>query len=279
MANYVISDIHGALDVLNALMQKAGIDLAGGDRLWLLGDYVDWNRQSMETLLYVMDLTEGPYKDRVTCLIGNHEEMFLHTIHEYQEAPEEDKDKILSASMANWVQRNAGIVTWLSFLKMSEQEQERVRLWLEALPLSAEVQLEDGRLYLLGHAYPYFYDMDHFPENAAAEREDTVWRRLLLHEDPFAEYRGDKKYTAFICGHTITNNYYREVRGDNTWKGRKPIFRLRNTIFRAEKFIDIDCGAKLFLLKGHENNNARAEAARAQLACLRLEDMKVFYAR
>ena len=214
MALYAISDVHGALDTLKKLMNKAGIDLAS-DELFLLGDYVDWGRQSLETLLYVMELSEGPHREHVHCLLGNHEEMFLQTIREYRNSPGTQKDTILSGSMFNWLHRNAGIGTWIPYLDLEQEEQDRIFRWLEALPLSAEAQLPDGRVYLLGHAYPYFYDMDHFPEDAEAERSDTVWRRLLPHEDPFAGYRGTRRYESFICGHTITDHYHRQAAGES----------------------------------------------------------------
>ncbi len=276
MAHYVISDIHGALDTLKKLMRRAGICLEE-DELYLLGDYVDWGTQSMETLLYVMELSEGPHADHVHCLLGNHEEMFLQTIREHRACPEDRRESVLSGAMFNWLHRNSGIDTWLAYLDLDPADRDRIRKWLEALPLSAEAALPDGRLYLLGHAYPYFYDMDHFPEDAERERSDTVWRRLLPHEDPFADYRGEKRYRSFICGHTITDHYYKQIAGESG--RRKKLRPCSNRIFKGERFIDIDCGAKLLSLRTHMSEEVRAEAAKCRLACLRLDDGKVFYAR
>ncbi len=278
MAVYVISDIHGALAALQKLLKKARIDLAGGDELFLLGDYIDWGVRSMETLLFVMRLTQGETAEHVHCLLGNHEEMFLHTIREHRVCPEDRKETILSSAMMNWVHTNSGIRTWMAYLDMEEAQREEIAAWLEALPLSAEAVLPDGRVYLMGHAYPYFPDMDHFPEDAERERQDAVWRRLLLREDPFADYRGARKYEAFICGHTISARYHEEARGDRQFKGRRPRLRRHNTVFFGERFIDIDCGAKLLDVRDHADPRVREAAEKARLACLRLDDGKVFYA-
>jgi serine/threonine protein phosphatase 1 len=77
---YAIGDIHGRLDLLTELIDKiADDDLARGSvgrtELIMLGDYVDRGPESAGVLDYVMQLSE--WWPSITCLQGNHEEVFL----------------------------------------------------------------------------------------------------------------------------------------------------------------------------------------------------------
>ena len=49
-----MSDIHGHLDIFKAALEK--IDLSGENKLILLGDYIDQDPQSGETLRYIYKL-------------------------------------------------------------------------------------------------------------------------------------------------------------------------------------------------------------------------------
>ena len=75
MATYAISDIHGAYDEFQRLLDKIRFQYDGSDSLYLLGDYGDWGEKSMETILAVKQMDEE--YDFVHCLMGNHELMFL----------------------------------------------------------------------------------------------------------------------------------------------------------------------------------------------------------
>ena len=79
-----------------------------------------------------------------------------------------------------------------------------------------------------------------------------------------------------ICGHTITDYYYGELNreaGKNLLGGLPPV---RNRIYRAEKFVDIDCGGKCLGWSEEENKVSHA-ADRAQLAAYCLETDEEFY--
>ena len=54
---------------------------------------------------------------------------------------------------------------------------------------------------------------------------------------------------------------------------------MRNRAFFAERFIDIDCGAKCIEMAQDRRELLQTAALRAQLCALRLEDMKTFYCR
>ncbi len=79
MYYYAMSDIHGYLDILQETMKQ--IDLRNSEnKLFLLGDYIDYGPQSFETLSFIHTLTKQ-YPHQVIALKGNHEEYFLDWLH------------------------------------------------------------------------------------------------------------------------------------------------------------------------------------------------------
>jgi len=101
----------------------------------------------------------------------------------------------------------------------------------------------------------------------------------MLREDPFAEYTGEQVYHCLICGHTITNYFFDLMKAEKNWPFRKPRTTKRNRIFYGEKYVILDCGAKLLSCGEDEDPRIRKASERAQLACLRLEDAEEFYVR
>ena len=185
MSTYVISDIHGALPQFQKLLKKIKFAPEKGDELYLLGDYIDWGAYPLETLLFVMHLDRS--SDRVHCLRGNHEEMFLAMMETGYRA---GTDNLIAQ---NWLVNNRGAGTWAEFSRLDSLKQREIRRWISDLPYSFDV-IDGEKHYMLAHAYPYYYDAVPSPTLERYRRNDAVWRRLLLREDPFAGYRGDKKY-------------------------------------------------------------------------------------
>ena len=270
MSTYVIGDIHGALPQFQKLLKKIKFAPEKGDELYLLGDYIDWGAYPLETLLFVMHLDRS--SEHVHCLRGNHEEMFLAMM----ECAGKGMDDNPIAQ--NWLVNNRGAGTWEEFRKLDRVKQWEIRRWIAGLPYSYDVN--DGeKHYMLAHAYPYYYDLALSPLAARLFRKDSVWRRLLLREDPFAGYRGEKTYHCLICGHTITDYFFTQMKAEKNWPFRKPRTTKRNRIFYGEKYVDLDCGAKLLSCGTDEDPALRKASERAQLACLRLEDAEEFYVR
>jgi diadenosine tetraphosphatase ApaH/serine/threonine PP2A family protein phosphatase len=264
MSTYCISDIHGNLSALQALLVEVNFQYDGSDRLFLLGDYIDWGPKAIETLQFVMRLSKEPY---VTCLMGNHDLMFLDQI------IRSDCGNVDGRYDDNWLYGNRGIVTWEQYLNLAPEEREEIRDWLLARPFSAEVCV-DGRWYLLGHAGPYLPEEDITEDERRFKQMDAVWHRMKgAHENPledlylhFPETTWEHRdYESFICGHSITYHY-------------QPVSEeVPYSIFKGRFFTDLDCGAKCMGLVPGRDNIPGEVIAQSRLSALRLEDQKEFY--
>ncbi|MCR5511097.1 MAG: metallophosphoesterase [Lachnospiraceae bacterium] len=80
---YAISDIHGCLKELKDRMES--VDLSGDDRIFFLGDYIDYGPESCQVLRYIYDLQQKYGKDKVVVLKGNHEAMLLEWIDDFNQ--------------------------------------------------------------------------------------------------------------------------------------------------------------------------------------------------
>lgn len=78
MRRIAITDIHGCLDSLTALLDK--IAYTSADQLYLLGDYIDRGPDSKGVIDLILQLrSEG---HAIHCLSGNHEAMFVEIAEE-----------------------------------------------------------------------------------------------------------------------------------------------------------------------------------------------------
>lgn len=70
---YVVSDIHGGLELLKQLISKVDDD----SYLFILGDIFEKGVKSLETLRYVINLSQKP---NVFVIKGNNDQAFLHSL-------------------------------------------------------------------------------------------------------------------------------------------------------------------------------------------------------
>jgi len=78
---YCISDIHGELQCLKSLLNK--IDFSTQDTLFILGDMIDRGPDSAGVLDLIIEYKSKGYD--IQCLKGNHEDMLLKSIDDWQE--------------------------------------------------------------------------------------------------------------------------------------------------------------------------------------------------
>jgi serine/threonine protein phosphatase 1 len=74
---FAIGDIHGCLTPFMELVEQK-IKFKHGDKLVLLGDYIDRGYQSREVVDYIINLQQKEFD--IIALLGNHESMLLNTL-------------------------------------------------------------------------------------------------------------------------------------------------------------------------------------------------------
>ena len=78
MAYYAVPDIHGNLEGLIDATESILSDFDyNNDVIVFLGDYIDRGNNSFEVLEYLYNLQNKLGEDKVICLKGNHDDMFL----------------------------------------------------------------------------------------------------------------------------------------------------------------------------------------------------------
>lgn len=262
MATYCISDIHGNIKALCALLKKIDFHYDGTDQLYLLGDYVDWGPNSIETLMFCMRLSAHPF---VKCLMGNHDLMFYRQIVNSERGTKKNND-------LNWLYNNRGFATWEQYLELSEEDQIAIEEWLGNLEYSAEVCI-NNKWYLLGHAGPFIPERDLDEKELERKQFEAVWYRIKgPNSDPLKQLKNfndilwePRSYSKFICGHSITYHYRRYENNDPY------------EVFFGRYFIDLDCGAKCLGLDLRQDSIPDETMMQCRLAVLCLDNMEVNY--
>lgn len=173
-------------------------------------------------------------------LLGNHEYMMLRALgFPYDDYADDGR------ALAHWY-RNGGKVTHSHWKRLRKSLRKSILEYLLHLPLSMDVEV-DGNSYLLVHSAPA-QDYDGTPPYINPTHY-AVWKRREA-EDAAPEG------CTLIFGHTTTKHYQDAVPME---------------IWRAEGCIGIDCGS------GYPEEGPDSRYGR--LACLRLDDGRVFYSR
>ncbi|TIX28821.1 metallophosphoesterase family protein [Mesorhizobium sp.] len=164
---YVIADLHGRIDILNAALERVEADASGGTVVFT-GDYVDRGPASRQVLERLM---AGPQKPgwKWICLKGNHEDMMVGALRGKYEMP--------------WWLGNGG---WETLQSFNRSVPEETILWLAWLPLS---YVDKYRIYV--HA-----GVDPSEPMVSQVEEKLLWSRVGKNKD----YRHPEGFV--IHGHT-----------------------------------------------------------------------------
>jgi bis(5'-nucleosyl)-tetraphosphatase (symmetrical) len=96
VATYLIGDVHGCIDTLEALLERTGID-PEHDRLVLVGDLVGRGPRSLEVLRWAFERA-GSMRGRFETVLGNHDLHLLALARELAEPRATDRlDAVLAA--------------------------------------------------------------------------------------------------------------------------------------------------------------------------------------
>ncbi|MBO7196009.1 MAG: serine/threonine protein phosphatase [Clostridia bacterium] len=99
---YVISDIHGHLDLFKRLMAK--IALSPNDQLYVCGDIIEKGDDSVKLLRLISSMPN------VHCIRGNHEEAFLN--YYYSQMQESDDCDAVLNRLGRYIQGDGHLLTW-----------------------------------------------------------------------------------------------------------------------------------------------------------------------
>lgn len=260
---YVISDIHGCFDEFVHVLALSGF--AANDRLFILGDAIDRGPKPTEVIRWLLNAPSN-----VTYMLGNHELMMLEDVR--------DLPNTYVPEMTNWGYNGGEETGRRMMAELTPAERIDFFDLCQSLSPAASVKYRDTNnggflteAYLI-HAGCYI-DREILAQSAGIadlvskqSLTDLVWER-----DTWLG-SGWNPPLPVIFGHTpvrLAKKYFDQL--GNKWLmgscGRcKPSPHMlkrgqNNLVMRWGNHIDIDCGC----------------AYQGKLACLRLEDMHVFY--
>ena len=233
------------------------INLQSEDKLYVLGDVIDRKPHGLDILLELMKMPN------VIMLLGNHELLMLESL-------DIRRDKWDREFSRRWWSKNGGDVTRTDFLSRDPETQQKILKFIEKLPLEKTV-IAGGKRYRLVHAAPHEmwdrHPMDwiaHYGYNS--KQEFCTWHRLSKSDQL------PKGFT-LVFGHTCTGHFeldaYKLAKFYSDDPENFPPFdtsRPCEVIFDDRK-IAIDCGA------AYDDYYGR----KTRLACIRLDDLKIFY--
>lgn len=252
---YVISDIHGDLEAWNSIKEQ--IQLNTDDRLYILGDVIDRGEHGIEILQEIMN-TENMYM-----LLGNHEYMMMNALG-FPYRPDDPENRTpYNEKMYLWW-RNGGEVTRSAYAELQPAEKLEIQDFLQSLPLTMYAEV-NGTRYIMVHAnWEELFNLMN-DENPEYKTYFYVWDRDTLNEtEALLKIINDEDGpTEMIFGHTPTIRFKRETNELDNDEGFM-------TVYKYGHLIDIDCGAAYKDIE---------VPYKGRLACLRLNDMKVFYSR
>lgn len=263
MGTYVIGDVHGCYDEFQAMLGKIGF--ADRDRLIMTGDYIDRGRKSFEMLKWMERCPPN------VCLIrGNHEEEFLLNIELMALL---DKKEELGSDFSSNKDTMSLYETVKYFLKDRGNDISFFDFYgtIGELLACHGVTMEDLRRWAnIIRKMPYYYkclarDRPCIAVHGGyAENEEAALQTRSSLKEYYLYARSDslsggREHGMIVAGHTPT-----VIEGEFCFN-RGNVYRY----YDREKdciFYNIDCGCAM-----------RMKHPDAKLACIRLEDEKIFY--
>lgn len=160
---YAMSDIHGELEIFQRALSRIDLD-SPGNKLFLLGDYIDGGPASGQVLRLIYDLQRRYGSDRVIALRGNHEMALLEWLDIYRRTPRPglpDWSPWLREDEARGFQTLRTLLPpedWVRFTRLApdlsadQRNREAVRLvraahldlirWLKGLPFFCQTETQ-----------------------------------------------------------------------------------------------------------------------------------------
>lgn len=205
-----MSDIHGHIDIFKETLNNVDLETKG-NKLILLGDYIDGGDRSYETLCFIKELSKS-YPQQVIALRGNHEEMFLEQLSDknhlfYADSYNEMQNYLTQEELSNITNKISDslpmssyiIAIYKEMIAMIKTKHKDLLTWLENLP------------------YYYTTENQIFVHAGVNEEAERDWKRGTSSEEFVWKYPPTfgKFYKDIIAGHTYTSeivndpNYHR----------------------------------------------------------------------
>ena len=260
MSTYIMTDIHGHYDDMREMFGKIGF--SAGDRLICAGDYIDRGSQSYEMLQWM----EHP-GENVILVRGNHDEEFacyadLMTMISQKAGLKMDSvEDTLTAYQAlrqvsSYFDCYGTVRSLIQKKKVTLGQLVQWVAYIRKMPYFYEIMM-GGRRCIIVHA-GYVESFERLKGIETDGAYDSLEEFYLTARDAAYVY-GGVKHGMILAGHTPTTEIY-----ELPFNHGK-VYRVYD-----EKddcvFYDLDCGW------GFKESNPEA-----RLACMRLEDEKIFY--
>ncbi len=204
---YAISDIHGHFSELASMItqieNEANISL-GGDKLVLLGDYIDRGTDSFKTLDLIKSTQFKWGKDNCIVLRGNHEEWFLD---------------FLDGNGDEWLIEDNGLITSKTFLFEEQSEEvKHIALRRDFNKIYEYIRncINENHKELISwlRELPYYYETEkQIFVHAGIDEEAGEWWKEGTAENLFTGKFPPTKgsfYKDIIAGHTAASSVARE---------------------------------------------------------------------
>ena len=174
---YCIPDLHGRFDLLELALKYIYEKQPGGCEIIFLGDYIDRGPDNSKVLQAVMN---PPDNYRFTCLLGNHEDMFIDAY--TSKTAFYDLDAAIEISETIQPSNHEELVRGIDVSIVE---------WMETLYL---FYAKDKNMF--AHA---FYDDNFLPEEQS--RHDCIWERISD-----VKYKNKNQGYFLVHGHTPRTN-------------------------------------------------------------------------
>ena len=274
MATYVVSDVHGYYDRLIDVLKQANFDKTK-DTLYVLGDLCDRGPHNGEMLEWAYDQPNS-----VKFIIGNHEDMMLATIKDYERfiksngvrsREEESYYRYDFVYSKIWTTYNGGLKTFEYLMDLPIAHRKDLLNWIQSWPLFYDITVQGCR-FVLVHAglamngirmgddryskgLQEWIDIDGFP---AQHSQSLLWIRenWILDREDLPCY--------VIFGHTPSVGVYNMITHFNKW-----------AIINEDEPIPIEKGKEIVHF-GKGLKKYCIDSGRQVLSLLRLDDMEEF---
>jgi len=179
MATYVIGDIHGCVETLNALLEK--INPTPKDTLWFCGDIVNRGLSSANCIRLIRSLN-----NKVVCVLGNHDLYLLAVASGVIELPKAN-DSIKDVLYAD---DSEELINWLRFLPLAHMNKKTILVHAGLLP-----SWEPNKAILLAKEVTSNLQSDNWKDFIS-----QLWGNTPFSWDE--DLRGPQRFRAIVNGFT-----------------------------------------------------------------------------